>query len=54
VSPSDLAKMHLLRRVLNRMRPVEAMELLRKKIMGTRSNEEFLSRFDQLGNAIDD
>jgi len=55
VSPSDLAKMTLLRRVLNRMRPVEAMELLRKKISETRSNQEFLSRFDAVGGAsIDD
>ncbi len=54
LSPSELAKIHLLRRVLNRMRPVEAMELLRKKIAETRSNQEFLARFDALGSAIDD
>jgi len=54
ISPSELAKIHLLRRVLNRMRPVEAMELLRKKIAETRSNQEFLGRFDALGGAIDD
>jgi transcription termination factor Rho len=54
VSPSELAKVHLLRRVLNRMRPVEAMELLRKKIAETHSNQEFLARFDSLGGSIDE
>ncbi|MBI4881394.1 MAG: transcription termination factor Rho [Planctomycetes bacterium] len=51
VSPETLHKIHLLRRVLNRMRPIEAMELLTKKIRETRTNAEFLARFDQIGAA---
>jgi len=49
VTPDSLRKIHLLRRVLNRMRPIEAMELLTKKIRETETNREFLSRFDQVG-----
>jgi transcription termination factor Rho len=40
-----------LRRVLNRMKPVEAMELLVRKLKETRSNTEFLARFDAVGAA---
>ena len=49
VTPAVLRKIHLLRRVLNRMRPIEAMELLSKKIRETKNNDDFLSRFDQVG-----
>ncbi len=51
VKDDDLRKIHLLRRVLNRMRPIEAMETLKKRINETESNREFLSRFDSIGAA---
>ncbi len=48
---ATLRKIGLLRRVLNRMKPVEAMELLVRKLKETRSNAEFLARFDAVGAA---
>jgi hypothetical protein len=48
---ATLRKIGLLRRVLNRMKPVEAMELLVRKLKETRSNTEFLARFDAVGAA---
>jgi transcription termination factor Rho len=42
--PSFLEKVYLLRRVLNKVRPVEAMELLIDRITKTRTNEEFLAQ----------
>jgi len=50
-----IRKIHLLRRVLNKMRPIEAMELLIKKLKETETNTDFLRKFDQIGaTAIDD
>ncbi|MFW5798177.1 MAG: transcription termination factor Rho [Planctomycetota bacterium] len=40
--PEELKRCHLLRRVLNDMNPVEAMELLLGKIKKTKNNAEFL------------
>ncbi len=40
-----LDRMWTLRRVLNKMHPVEAMQLLLKKLDQTATNEEFLSKF---------
>ncbi|MCK6623525.1 MAG: transcription termination factor Rho, partial [Calditrichia bacterium] len=40
-----LKRVWILRRVLSKMKPVEAMELLVQKLMQTRTNAEFLDRF---------
>jgi len=42
LSPRELDRATILRRVLQQMSPVEAMELLRDKMLKTRDNEEFL------------
>jgi transcription termination factor Rho len=42
--PSFLEKVYLLRRVLNKIRPIEAMDLLIQKMSETKTNEEFLSK----------
>lgn len=48
-------KIHLLRRVLNKMRPIEAMDLLIRKMKETETNADFLKKFDAIGAAaIDD
>ena len=39
----DLDRAWVLRKVLQEMSPVEAMELLREKMLKTASNEEFLN-----------
>ncbi len=41
VSPADLAKMFVLRRILNPMGTVDSMEFLLDKLRGTKSNAEF-------------
>jgi len=43
LKPDELQKVWLLRRVLNDMNPVEAMELLVNKMRRTKSNAEFLA-----------
>ena len=43
---AELLKVSLLRRVLNKMRPMEAMELLVKKLEQYPSNREFLEQFN--------
>jgi transcription termination factor Rho len=45
VKPDVLERMWTLRRVLNKMHPVEGMQLLLKKLDQTATNEEFLSKF---------
>ena len=47
IDKNTLAKIWLLRKVLTRMDPVEAMEFLIEHMSGTKSNEEFLSRMNQ-------
>ena len=42
LSPEELSKIWILRRVLNDMNPVEAMELLVNRLKRTKTNEEFL------------
>jgi transcription termination factor Rho len=42
VTPEELRSLHILRRVLSDMHPVEAMELLTARLRKTRSNAEFL------------
>jgi transcription termination factor Rho len=44
LAPSFLEKVYLLRRVLNKVRPLEAMDLLIHKMGETKTNEEFLSK----------
>jgi transcription termination factor Rho len=43
LSPEELARVRLLRRVLSDVRPVEAMELLCSRLKKTNSNAEFLT-----------
>ena len=42
LSPDELNKIWILRKVLNQLSPVEAMELLLDKMGGTKSNTDFL------------
>jgi len=43
LAPSFLEKVYMLRRVLNKVRPVEAMELLIDRLNQTETNEEFVN-----------
>jgi transcription termination factor Rho len=43
IPKEDLQRVYVLRRVLNPLSPVEAMELLLDKMGKTRSNADFLS-----------
>ncbi|MFZ5914337.1 MAG: transcription termination factor Rho [Pseudomonadota bacterium] len=43
VPPADLAKMFVLRRILNPMGTVDAMEFLLDKLRGTKTNKEFFA-----------
>jgi transcription termination factor Rho len=45
IKPDVLDRMWTLRRVLNKMNPIEAMELLLQKLEKTETNAEFLSKF---------
>jgi transcription termination factor Rho len=47
LSPTELNKMWVLRKVLGTMGVVEAMELLQEKIRETKSNEDFLKAMNQ-------
>lgn len=47
VPESEREKVNLLRRFLNKMTPMEAMDFLLSKMKGTRSNEEFLISMNQ-------
>jgi transcription termination factor Rho len=48
IPKEDLARTWVLRRVLNPLSPVEAMELLTERMGKTRSNAEFLSSMNAL------
>src|SRR5260370_6500616 len=48
ISKEDLQRIWVLRRVLNPLSPVEAMELLIEKLNKTRSNGEFLASMNSL------
>jgi transcription termination factor Rho len=48
IPKEDLTRIWVLRRVLNPLSPVEAMELLIDKLGKTRSNQEFLSNMSSL------
>jgi transcription termination factor Rho len=43
LKPSDLEKIYLLRRVLNKVDPSQAMEMMIPRLQSTRSNSEFLA-----------
>ncbi len=45
IKPDVLERMWTLRRVLNKMNPIEGMELLLEKLEKTESNNEFLGKF---------
>jgi transcription termination factor Rho len=47
LSPNELNKMWVLRKVLGTMGVVEAMELLQEKIKETKSNDDFLRAMNQ-------
>ena len=42
LTPEELRRMYILRKVLSDMNPVEAMELLVNRMVRTKSNAEFL------------
>lgn len=48
LSPDELNRIYVLRRVLSQLSPVEAMELLLEKLAKTRSNGEFLASMQSL------
>jgi transcription termination factor Rho len=48
ISKEDLARIWVLRRVLNPLSPVEAMELLVTRLDKTRNNAEFLMNMNHL------
>jgi transcription termination factor Rho len=48
IQKDDLARIWVLRRVLNPLSPVEAMELLTERMAKTRSNAEFLANMSSL------
>jgi len=47
LSPAELARIWILRKLLNEMNPVEAMEFLIDKMKRTKSNREFLKSMNQ-------
>ena len=42
VNPEEIKRMWMLRKVLNEMNPVEAMELLKNRLAKSKTNAEFL------------
>ena len=48
VNAEELKKIWLMRKVLNELNSVEAMELLTEKLKKTKSNKEFLKSLNQL------
>lgn len=42
VNPEELKRMWVLRKVLNEMNPIEAMELLKNRLVKSKTNAEFL------------
>ena len=49
LGPEDLNRVWVLRKVLNPLSPVEAMELLLDKMGKTKSNADFLASMQKLG-----
>jgi transcription termination factor Rho len=54
LAPAFLDKVYMLRRVLNRVRPIDAMELLIQRMEQTRDNDHFLEMIDQSRSGQDD
>ncbi|MFO0933284.1 MAG: transcription termination factor Rho [Planctomycetota bacterium] len=52
--PSTLEKLYVLRRVLNKVHPVEALQLLVERIEKTASNDEFLKSISKARATADD
>ena len=50
LKPETLNKVWILRKILNQMSPVEAMELLIDKLSKTKNNEEFLQMMQNPGS----
>ena len=48
IPKDDLARIWVLRKVLNPLSPVEAMELLIERLAKTQANSEFLAKMSQL------
>jgi transcription termination factor Rho len=48
IPKDDLARIWVLRKVLNPLSPVEAMELLIERLAKTQTNSEFLAKMSQL------
>jgi transcription termination factor Rho len=48
LDPEELKKVWILRKALNELMPVEAMELLVGKLKKTKTNAEFLMSLDKL------
>jgi transcription termination factor Rho len=48
IPKEDLSRIWILRKVLNPLSPVEAMELLISRLEKTRNNAEFLANMNQL------
>ncbi len=47
LEPGELQKIHVLRRILQPMDPVEAMEFLQEKMRATKDNEEFFASMNR-------
>lgn len=47
LKPEELQKVWILRKVLNELSNVEAMELLIEKLVKTKNNDEFLNSMNQ-------
>ena len=54
LSPETLDKVYMLRRVLNKVRPIDAMELLIGRMEQTKDNDQFLDLIAQPRNRDDD
>jgi transcription termination factor Rho len=48
ISPEDLGRIHVLRKVLEPLSPVEAAKLLGSKLLRSRSNKEYLNNMSSL------
>jgi transcription termination factor Rho len=49
LTPDELNKIWILRKVLSSLNPIEAMELLLEKLSATKSNKDFLKSMEVSG-----
>jgi transcription termination factor Rho len=49
LSPDELNKVWILRKVLSSLNPIEAMQLLIEKLSATKSNKDFLKSMEVSG-----